>query len=795
MTVPNSPDSCFSDLKIGVNPSALALAVKEYLSTASAADALALRDLGVHHWAHLAASSDFGGHGVLSLTTERHANKEDRTYTVAPYPVGSVPKPLRHAFTSPYPGHVLIDLDWKASHWQILAFKAGDEALIKDLRSGDLYTALFPKLDRKVAKAALATRLNGGGLASLTETLGSEASAQEFLTQSDALFADRWPKAKAMIESLRREAVDQGWVSADRAYAGAGVALMRLEAEALRTACANSKLAELGVKVVLPLHDGVLVSAPAEKAEEAKMGLSRLMVRLSTGSQEEAKNSAGTWVSAKISSSWTGSTPQLVGHELRAAALKACGSENPADLALAASAMPSDLQAAAKALHPATAAAKAIRAAFSAHQAAVQWARASQRRHAEAPAIPTVELPHQEASYTSLCRILREDTAVPTPRWNARESALYIGDAEASDSLIRQTYLPALEERYGFRTVASAAVMEAAVDVARDQEFDPVKNYFNELKWDGVERLSTWLHDYAQAEDLAEDDAGKGLVRVYGMKWMLSIVARAFDPGCKVDTMLVLMGAQGARKSSLLRLLAPCGSFADVRIDPDDKDSVLRASRAAIVEWPELAGASRREQEALKAYFSLQEDRVRPPYARGDIKIPRRTVFCATTNEDDFLRDTTGSRRYWPVRVGSIDLDGLGKVKDQLWAEAVDLYRFLKAQDASHIWWLDEAQDAERARQAAHFTSEDPLQGRILSILRACGGRVTVEEVLEKMDVKPEARKNLARTVAQVLKALGCASKTVKESGVAVRKWVHPTITAPSLANSTTNSGDLEFLN
>lgn len=771
----------FENLKVGVNPSVLVKLLDDWSKEASNADLLAASDMGIPHWPYLAASAEHGGWGVLNLTMDRKEGKEDRTYAVAPFPVGSIPKALRPAFTSPYPGEVLIDLDWRASHWQILAFRAGDDTLIQDLRSGDLYSSLFPEVDRPKAKAGLNTVLNGGGKKSLEETLGGGEAATDFLAKVHELLDTRWARAGAMVKKLRAEAVSQGWVTEERAYGGAGIALMRIEAANLRRVFESSKLKELGLKPVLPLHDGVLASAPKEVAEELALKAAKVMTALSTGSAEEAREHSGTWVKWEISTSWRGNNPQLLGHDLRAAALKACTSSAKADLVLAAAVMPQELEAVRKSRNGNSIEAKAIRAAFAAHQAAAQWVKGSLSRKAEATeesAHPLVELPHGDSTYTNITRILQGDKNLPELRWNARESCITLGGVEADDTVLRRTYLPHFENRYGMGRVAASDFMGAVTDAARDCEFDPVKDYFSNLSWDGNYRISTWLQDYAGAQELAESSAGAGLVRVYGVKWMLSIVARAFQPGCKVDTMLVLMGDQGARKSSLLRAIAPAGSFSEVKIDPDDKDSVLRASRYAVVEWPELAGAGRREQEALKAYFTLQEDRVRPPYARGDLRIPRRTVFAATTNLDDFLRDATGSRRYWPVKVEEIDIDGIIAVRDQLWAEAVDLYRFIlanpNAPDADCIWWLNPSQDAERARQAAHFTAEDPLRDKIWDFVIKERGRVTLEGVLDHLEVKPVERPRITTQVTSALKALGLVSKTVREGGRIVRRWVHP---------------------
>ena len=780
----------FEDLSIGVNPRALSRLLADWTKTADPDQCLAMRDLGIHHWPYLSAMNG----GVINLTTRRKTEKEDRTYTVAPFPVQSVPKdsPLREAFTSPYEGEVLVDLDWSASHWQILAFRSGDAQLQADLRSGDLYTTMFPGVDRKAAKVGLNTVLNGGGPKALKDHF-DRAGAVAFIQRARDLLRTRWPKANGELGDLRDVAVEEGWVTEERKYAGSGVALMRLEASMLREAVSHPRLAKAGVRVVLPMHDGILVSVPAAEADKLALAVAKVMVLHSTGSPDEAANHTDTWVKWSVQQTWGGDGKQLVGRELRAEALKAVG--DPADphgLTVAVCAMNAETDRARKAHHPASVEGRAYKAAFAARGDALKWLQTTTTRH-DPNAIAPVDLPHSVPNYTNLCRILSGDKTLPTLRFNARESTAYIGDSEADDTGIRGVYFKALEERYEMLRVSEPTLMSAVLDTARESEFDPVLDYFERLEWDGEKRIAHWLQDHCNAQELAEDPTKTDLVKVYGSKWLVSIVARAYQPGCKVDTMLVLMGPQGARKSTLLREIAPCGSFAPVQIDPSDKDSVLRASRNAIVEWPELAGASKREQEALKDYFSLNEDRVRPPYAKGDLKIPRRTVFAATTNEDDFLRDATGSRRYWPVKVGAIDIDAIRENKDQLWAEAVDLYKYMVNAGLDHIWWLNDIQDEERARQADHFTADDPLAHSVWQFLCSKGGKVRVDEVLDHLEVRPSDRPRILRTVRTTLKSLGATSKSVREDGRVIRKWVCdvPSLGKPSRGNNLDNL--LEF--
>jgi len=756
----------FVDGKIGCNPIALHRLLAQLRQSGSDEDLAGIHNFGIDHWPALAAARG----GVLPLAYDHKVDREDRSYTVAPFPVQGVPKPLRPAFTAAAPGHALIELDWRASVWQILAFRSGDTTLIDDLRSGDLYTDHFPgPWTRDQAKAATNATINGGGMPAMLDVFGDAAAAQAYRDRAQHLLTTRWPRANAYQLRLRDEAVKRGWT-------GAGIPLMRIEAECLRRACtASSKLAMMGMRVVMSMHDGVLVSAPTEVADRVAVGMAKSMTLQSTGSPDEIAHH-DRWVKYTVSSSWRGNDPQLVGDDLRTAALRACaaGSCDPADLVMAAAAVPDALTAASTRYHHATSNRRAMRAAREAVDAAVQWFdRATERRAAKTAPDDRVPLPNRDGSYTNMCRILRDDVRLPTPRWNVRESAIYVDGVELTDTALRQTYLTAIETRYQLRRPSVATLVDAVTDVARENEYDPVRDYFDGLRWDGVPRLQSWLRDYANAVDPIKIVGG--LVDVYATKWMLSVVARAYEPGCKVDTMLVLMGEQGARKSSLLRAIAPCESFAAVQIDPADKDSVLRASKVAIVEWPELAGASRREQEALKDYFSLHEDRVRPPYGRGDLRIPRRTVFAATTNEDDFLRDATGSRRYWPVRVGQIDIDGIIAVRDQLWAEAVDLYRLpVDARGDHDRWWLSPQQEEARAKQAEEFSAEDPLRPKVWAYVLAQGGTVTLDGVLDHLEVRPTDRARMGRPVAVALRALGLVSKSVRDGKVVHRRWVHP---------------------
>lgn len=223
-----------------------------------------------------------------------------------------------------------------------------------------------------------------------------------------------------------------------------------------------------------------------------------------------------------------------------------------------------------------------------------------------------------------------------------------------------------LQRQWGLR-VRPEAVCQAVGLLSRQQRANPLAAHLDGLQWGGVPRLDRWLTTYAGAADTA-------YTRAVGACWLRSAVARALQPGVKADAALVLEGAQGAGKSSLLGVIGG-DYFTDDVHDLSSKDAALAISRAWIVELPELSALGRAEVELIKAFLSRTVDRFRPPYGRALVELPRRCVFGGTTNRSDYLRDDTGNRRFWPVRVGTVDLDALRRDRDQLLAEAVASWR------------------------------------------------------------------------------------------------------------------------
>lgn len=208
--------------------------------------------------------------------------------------------------------------------------------------------------------------------------------------------------------------------------------------------------------------------------------------------------------------------------------------------------------------------------------------------------------------------------------------------------------------------------------MAKENSFHPVRDYLNALKWDGTPRLDTLYIDYLGAED-------KDYSRWVARKGLVAAVARVMEPGCKFDETIVLTGKPGIGKSQLLKVLGKKW-FSNSRNTFKSKDDRQMLQGLWIYEAQELEGFSDAGIKTLKAFFSTETDRFRPPYGKTTIDYPRQCVCFGSTNENDFLQDITGNRKYWPVscngaKVTKSIYDELPKEVDQIWAEAMTRYQ------------------------------------------------------------------------------------------------------------------------
>jgi predicted P-loop ATPase len=274
-------------------------------------------------------------------------------------------------------------------------------------------------------------------------------------------------------------------------------------------------------------------------------------------------------------------------------------------------------------------------------------------------------------------------------------------------------------------SVTKEIAAQAVQTVAREHPFHPIRDYLNSLKWDNVPRIANWLTLYLGADP-------SDYTRAVAEKWLIGAVTRIYRPGCKVDNCLILEGPQGALKSTALRVLAGDDFFTDDIADLGSKDSMIQTRGVWIIELAELDSMSRTEASRVKAFMSRQVDRIRLPYDRRTTDIPRECIFAGTVNHDSYLKDETGGRRFWPIKVGRIDIGSLTRDRDQLWAEARARFK----SDAN--WWLDSSELVEAARdeQQARYEGDawDDKIGEFLSLKST----VSITEILESCIDKPK---------------------------------------------------------
>lgn len=280
--------------------------------------------------------------------------------------------------------------------------------------------------------------------------------------------------------------------------------------------------------------------------------------------------------------------------------------------------------------------------------------------------------------------------------------------------------------------------------VAEHHSFDRLNDYLDSLKWDGRKRVETWLTYYLGAAD-------SEYMRTIAACWLVSSVARGLKPGCKVDTMPILEGPQGARKSTALRLLYGDEFFTDELSDIGSKDAMMELQGVWGLEVAEMHRFSAAETNAVKKFLSRQTDRFRPPYGRSVIEAPRRVVLCGTINPEGnpYLRDPTGARRFWPVTIGSIDLHGLREDRDMLWAEAVHMYR------ANAPWWVQDEQQAGVEAEQEKRTEVDAWVDLIVPMVH---GKRTISqvEILQELGIpKKDADRRYSDRIARIMKKIG----------------------------------------
>lgn len=224
-----------------------------------------------------------------------------------------------------------------------------------------------------------------------------------------------------------------------------------------------------------------------------------------------------------------------------------------------------------------------------------------------------------------------------------------------------------LASRYELIIGNPVTIEQAVMLSAHDNAYNPVREDFERVQWDGIERRKHWLIDCMGAAD-------SPYVQAVSEYFLLSMVARVFDPGCQMDYMLVLQGLQGEGKTSVLRELGGdyygAGSF---RIG--DKEALQALQGNLIFNFNELDSLTKSEATAIKGFITERTDKFRPPYGKNFQAYRRNCVLTGDTNQDEFLRDATGDRRFWVVHCSEVNVPNMAAMRGQLFAEGVHFYK------------------------------------------------------------------------------------------------------------------------
>lgn len=327
------------------------------------------------------------------------------------------------------------------------------------------------------------------------------------------------------------------------------------------------------------------------------------------------------------------------------------------------------------------------------------------------------------------------------------------------------------QEHFGFpsmsHSIAGRGIL-AAADMIRKNE---PKDWMESLEWDGEQRIENFFSDCMGARKTQYTKSAS-------KNFWISMIARTLKPGCKVDNMVIFEGEQGAKKSSALKAIGGKW-FVETQENISSKDFYLVMQGAMLIEIAELDSFSKAESTAIKRAITTQIDRFRTPYDRQPEDHPRHCVFVGTTNEDHYLQDHTGGRRFWPIPVGEIDLDKIHEQRDQCFAEAVHYF------NEGISWWempIDAKSEQESRRHSDEWEGlihdwmmmNQRFETTIRMIAMECLGHSKVQ-----IDGK------VTRRIGRCFRALGYRETREKVGKVTIQKFYRP------LANSDKNHSAL----
>lgn len=306
--------------------------------------------------------------------------------------------------------------------------------------------------------------------------------------------------------------------------------------------------------------------------------------------------------------------------------------------------------------------------------------------------------------------------------------------------------------------------------IADKNQYNPVENWIKSKPWDRIDRIESICATLVHHTDYPEE-----LKRQLIYRWLLSAVAAALKPsGFKARGVLTLQGPQSIGKTSWISALIPDLILRedvlklDHHLDAGNKDSLLTAISHWIVEIGELDSSFKKDIARLKGFLTADRDKVRRPYGRSDSEYPRRTVFCATVNEHNFLVDSTGNSRWWTISVTSINFQHNIDMQ-QLFAQlAVDFNNGAQ-------WWLTREEEELLESHNKQHRSISAIRERLIEILDLDRigedglTAMTATQLLQKLDIKSPSNPQ-SKECASILRELLGDSKKIQ----GYNKWRIP---------------------
>jgi predicted P-loop ATPase len=368
--------------------------------------------------------------------------------------------------------------------------------------------------------------------------------------------------------------------------------------------------------------------------------------------------------------------------------------------------------------------------------------------------------PKPYANRSNIAKILENDPEYRSLCYNDHSNKVKWNERELWDPDLEEIGLH-IERAYRIR-YPSADIKRAVLRVAHQNLEEPIHNWLRNLpEWDGAPRIRHLFHTVFKA---ARIEGSEAIIMEMSKKWVISLVARIMEPGCKMDTFLVLCGEKGLGKSTGLKALIGDAWFSDSPLDISKKDclELIHSTETWLWELAELHSLQGRTADNFKAFISSAEDKFRPSYQQFPKAYLRRVVFAGTSNNYQFLSDGP-ERRVWPITVTQqVDLSYLHTHREQIFAEALHEY------DNGAIWHLEWKSQRILSELQQAYIIDDPWAMKVREAI-AIHGKNTTSQMMEFIQL-PASQQHVgnARRIAQICKESGY--KQVIREGV--RVWI-----------------------